>query len=229
MWCAVAATVHLSAAVVFFQSASLSFSRRVVASSTLTSNCVANVSPLAPMVSSLVCSSLYRRTMRLGIDMLGDTPCSPRAKAGGELLVRSRHALAVPAPHRSPLIFSARMPVKCFQPSSWPRPHSSSGSPVCVNTRSVVPRDGVISTVTRDSRPRVASDIQANSMGRDANLLPRAPGRPVDRGRGRRDQALCGHRAVGRRVVSATRYGPEVTGGAFDPPFAVEDGVSLNA
>jgi hypothetical protein len=30
------------------------------------------------------------------------------------------------------------------------------------------------------------------------------PGRPVDRGRGRRDHALGGHRTVGRRVVSAT-------------------------
>jgi hypothetical protein len=30
MWCAVTATVHFSAAVVFFQSASLSFSRRAV-------------------------------------------------------------------------------------------------------------------------------------------------------------------------------------------------------
>src|SRR5207249_10788264 len=82
------------------------------------------------------------------------------------LLVRSRNALAVPAPHRSPLIFSARMPVKCFQPSSWPRPISSSGSPWCVNTRSVAPRDGVISTVTRDSSPRVASDIHVNSNSR---------------------------------------------------------------
>src|SRR5439155_377080 len=67
------------------------------------------------------------------------------------LLVLTRNALAVPAPHRSPLIFSARMPVKCFQPPSWPRPISSSGSPLWVNTRSVAPRDGVISTVTRDS------------------------------------------------------------------------------
>src|SRR5437667_1231870 len=72
----------------------------------------------------------------------------------------------VAAPHRSPLIFSARMPVKCFQPSSWPRPISSSGSPLCVNTRSVAPRDGVISMVTRDSSPRVASDIHANSNSR---------------------------------------------------------------
>ena len=30
------------------------------------------------------------------------------------------------------------------------------------------------------------------------------PGRPVARGRGRRDQALCGHRTVGRRVISAS-------------------------
>src|SRR5712692_871559 len=77
MWCAVTATVHFSAAVVFSQSASLSFSRRPVASSTLASNCLANASPLAPMVSSLLCSSLYRRTMRLEIDRLGDTPRSP--------------------------------------------------------------------------------------------------------------------------------------------------------
>src|SRR5207247_178247 len=68
--------------------------------------------------------------------------------------------------YRSPLIFSARMPVKCFQPSSWLRPISSSGSPLCVNTRSVAPRDGVISTVTRDSSPRVPSDIHVNSNSR---------------------------------------------------------------
>jgi len=49
MWCAVTATVHFSAAVVFFQSASVNFPRRVVASSTFASNCVANASPLAPM------------------------------------------------------------------------------------------------------------------------------------------------------------------------------------
>src|SRR5215813_3758238 len=60
MWCAVAATVHFSAAVVFFQSASLSFSRRRVASVTLVSNWLASASPLAPMVSSLRCPSLYK-------------------------------------------------------------------------------------------------------------------------------------------------------------------------
>src|SRR6266446_10497136 len=49
MWCAVTATVHFSAAVVFFQSASVNFSRRIVASSTFASNCSANASPLAPM------------------------------------------------------------------------------------------------------------------------------------------------------------------------------------
>src|SRR5262245_47995229 len=54
MWCAVAATVHFSAAVVFFQSVTLSFSRRAVASSTLASNSLANASPLAPMVSSVI-------------------------------------------------------------------------------------------------------------------------------------------------------------------------------
>src|SRR2546425_3272326 len=81
MWCAATATVHFSAAVVFFQSPSLSFSKRAVASSTLASNCLANASPLAPMVSSLVCSSLHRRTMRLEIDRPGDTPRSPEKES----------------------------------------------------------------------------------------------------------------------------------------------------
>src|SRR3990172_6376321 len=62
MWCAVTPTVHFSAAVVFFQSASLSFSRTAVASFTLASNCLASASPLAPMVSSSVCPSLDSRT-----------------------------------------------------------------------------------------------------------------------------------------------------------------------
>src|SRR5712691_158256 len=77
MWCAVTATVHFSAAVVFFQSASLIFSRRAVASCTLASNCLAYASPLAPMVSSLVCASLYRRTERLEIDGFDNRPPSP--------------------------------------------------------------------------------------------------------------------------------------------------------
>src|SRR2546428_4029661 len=77
MWCAVTPTVHFSAPVVFFQSASLSLSRRAVASSTLASNCLANASPLAPMVSSsLVCASLYRRTRRVEIDRPGNRPRS---------------------------------------------------------------------------------------------------------------------------------------------------------
>src|SRR6266536_2964284 len=50
MWCAATPTVHPSAAVVFFQSASVSFSRRAVASCTLASSCLAYASPLAPMV-----------------------------------------------------------------------------------------------------------------------------------------------------------------------------------
>src|SRR5215472_4087281 len=50
MWCAVRATVHFSAAVVFLQSASVSDSRRVVAASTLASNSRASDSPLAPIV-----------------------------------------------------------------------------------------------------------------------------------------------------------------------------------
>src|SRR5215813_14847380 len=53
MWCAATATVHFSAAVVFFQSASLRFWRRAVASATLASNCLASASPLAPMISPL--------------------------------------------------------------------------------------------------------------------------------------------------------------------------------
>jgi hypothetical protein len=44
----------VSAAVVFFQSASLSFSRTAVAYSALASNCLANASLFVPMVSSLV-------------------------------------------------------------------------------------------------------------------------------------------------------------------------------
>src|SRR5205807_3136408 len=90
--------------------------------------------------------------------------CEPLFTCPGHMLRHGCPPLIVP--HRSPLIFSARMPVKCFQPSSWPRPISSSGSPLCVNTRSVAPRDGVISTVTRDSSPRVASDIHVNSNSR---------------------------------------------------------------
>src|SRR5215467_3581016 len=50
MWCAVRATVHFSAAVVFLQSASVSDSRRAVAASTLASNSRASDSPLAPIV-----------------------------------------------------------------------------------------------------------------------------------------------------------------------------------
>src|SRR5712692_5040075 len=97
MWCAVTATVHFSAAVVFFHSASLSFSRRAVASSTLASNCLANASPLAPMVSSLVCSSLHRRTMRLEIDKPGDTPRSPEKESRETpVLDTARHSV-VPA------------------------------------------------------------------------------------------------------------------------------------
>src|SRR5437899_287132 len=92
--------------------------------------------------------------------------CLASASVFAPMDVLPRNALAVPAPHRSPLIFSARMPVKCFQPSSWPRPISSSGSPLCVTTRSVAPRDGVISTVTRDSSPRVAAAIHVNSNSR---------------------------------------------------------------
>src|SRR5712692_5149033 len=53
-WCAVTPTVHFSAAVVFFQSASLSFSSTAVASCTLASYCLANASAFAPMVSSSV-------------------------------------------------------------------------------------------------------------------------------------------------------------------------------
>src|SRR5260370_30808807 len=94
MWCAVAATDHFSAAVVFFQSASLSFSKRAVASSTLASNCLANASPLAPMVSSLVCSSLHRRTMRLEIDRPGDTPRSPEKESSEmPVLDTARHTV----------------------------------------------------------------------------------------------------------------------------------------
>src|SRR6266540_2789288 len=74
--------------------------------------------------------------------------------------------LAVRAHHRRPSIFAARMPVIFFHPSSWPRPISSFGSPLCVKTRSVPPPDAVISTVTSDSSPRVASDIQVNSSRR---------------------------------------------------------------
>src|SRR5215813_9339808 len=50
MWCAVTATVHFSAAVVFVQSAAVSDSRRAVAASTLASNSLASESPLAPIV-----------------------------------------------------------------------------------------------------------------------------------------------------------------------------------
>src|SRR5438105_13253168 len=81
MWCAAAARVPLAAAVVFFQSAALSCSKRAVASSTLASTFLANASPLAPMVPSLVCSSRYRRTMRLEIDRPGDTPRSPEKES----------------------------------------------------------------------------------------------------------------------------------------------------
>src|SRR5262245_32802957 len=56
MWCAATATVHFSAPVVFFQSASFRFSRRAVASATLASNCLASASALAPIISSLVCA-----------------------------------------------------------------------------------------------------------------------------------------------------------------------------
>src|SRR5947208_363338 len=101
MWCAATATVHFSAAVVFFQSASLSFSKRAVTSSTLASNCLANASPLAPMVTSLVCSSLHRRTMRLEIDRPGDTPRSLE-KEGREMPVldTARHNVVHPAEPR---------------------------------------------------------------------------------------------------------------------------------
>src|SRR5215472_1188177 len=54
MWCAVTATVHFSAAVVFLQSAAVSDSRRAVAASTLASNSRASDSPLAPIVLLLV-------------------------------------------------------------------------------------------------------------------------------------------------------------------------------
>src|SRR6266446_2700505 len=101
------------------------------------------------------------RELLLRLEQL-EPRCEPLFTCPGHVL-RHRSALL---PHRSPLIFSARMPVKCFQPSSWPRPISSSGSPLCVNTRSVAPRDGVISRVTRDSSPRVASDIHVNSNSR---------------------------------------------------------------
>src|SRR5213079_1132140 len=80
--------------------------------------------------------------------------------------------LTCPGPvlrHRSSLLtFGRPWRPSVFGPEtlSWPRLLSSSGSPLCVNTRSVAPRDGVISTVTRDSSPRVASDIHANSNSR---------------------------------------------------------------
>src|SRR5438552_16886357 len=54
MWCAVTPTGHFSAAVTFFQSASLSFSIAAVVSCTFDSYCVANPSTLAPMIFSLV-------------------------------------------------------------------------------------------------------------------------------------------------------------------------------
>src|SRR5262245_6824091 len=48
-WCAVTPTVHFSAAVTFFQSASSSFSSVVTASRALLSNCLANASVFAPI------------------------------------------------------------------------------------------------------------------------------------------------------------------------------------
>src|SRR6266849_4077680 len=53
-WCAVTPTGHFSAAVTFFQSASLSFSIAAVVSCTFVSYCLANPSTLAPMIFSLV-------------------------------------------------------------------------------------------------------------------------------------------------------------------------------
>src|SRR6266403_4226694 len=101
MWWAATATVHFSAAVVFFQSASLSLSKRAVASSTLASNCLANASPLAPMVSSVICSSLHRRTMRLEIDRAGDTPRSPEKESRAmPVLDTARHNIVPPAEPR---------------------------------------------------------------------------------------------------------------------------------
>ena len=62
MWCAVTATVHFSAAVAFFQSASVNFSRRVVASSTFASNCFANASAGEPNSSQSVLRTLRAKT-----------------------------------------------------------------------------------------------------------------------------------------------------------------------
>src|SRR5882724_339726 len=72
MWCAVTPTVHFSAAVVSFQSASLSLSRMAVASSTLVSNCLAYASPLAPMVSLPLCVCLIVYVLHC-IDERGDS------------------------------------------------------------------------------------------------------------------------------------------------------------
>src|SRR5438093_2390292 len=66
MWCATTPTGHFSAAVVFFQSASLSRSITAVASWAFVSNCFAKASALAPMVSSLLsgCSTVPDDTAR---------------------------------------------------------------------------------------------------------------------------------------------------------------------
>src|SRR5712692_8413458 len=128
MWCAVTATVHFSAAVVFFQSASLSFSRRAVASSTLTSNCLANASPLAPMVSSLVCSSLRRRTMRLEIDRPGDTRIP--------VLDTTRHALG----HAEPTLANPSALIACFpSPIDFIHPLVDRGGPISTSGRQCIP------------------------------------------------------------------------------------------
>src|SRR4030095_316579 len=78
MWCVCTPIVHVSAAVVFFQSASVSSSRRAVASAAFASTCLANASPPASMMSSLVCLSQYKRTVGLRIDRSGDVPRAPQ-------------------------------------------------------------------------------------------------------------------------------------------------------
>src|SRR5437870_1831108 len=107
------------------------------------------------------------RELLLRLEQL-EPRCEPLFTCPGHMLRHCSSLLpsGVAAPHRSPLIFSARMPVKCFQPFSWPRPITSPGSPWCVYTRFVAPLDGVISRVIQDSIPRVASDIHANSNSR---------------------------------------------------------------
>src|SRR5690348_14165720 len=89
MWCAVTPTVHCSAAVVFFQSASLRPSRRIVASATLASNCRANASPLAPMVF-LLGGPLPTETN----GALGDRHSGPAFRAG---IRTARHVISLSA------------------------------------------------------------------------------------------------------------------------------------